>query len=118
LAITLMGYEEELHSQAWRTRRRGSAFLSAAQHRSLRKAAADFGVAPGEPAHSSLSAAMHESGIGPPRHVAAPRDLGRKRGIAEVEGQPFIAAGDAFDPTRTSAELAEGKLRFSLGPKS
>ena len=40
------------------------AFLGVAKHRSFRKAAADFGVTPGQTAHSPLSAAMHESGIG------------------------------------------------------
>ena len=41
---------------------------------------------------------VHESGLGPSRHIAPPLDLGRERGIADVEGQPSIAAVDAFDP--------------------
>ena len=32
-------------------------------------------------------------------------DFGRKRGIAEVDGQPSIEQGDARDPTRTSCAL-------------
>ncbi len=37
-----------------------------------------------------------------PDNFAPPRDVGRKRGIAEVDGQPTIAEGDAPDPTETS----------------
>jgi hypothetical protein len=40
---------------------------------------------------------------GPSRHIAAPRDLGRERGIAEVDARPSIAEGDARDPKTTSA---------------
>ena len=42
-------------------------------------------------------AALHESGIGPSRHIAVPRNLGRKRGIAEIDRQPSIEEGDEFD---------------------
>ena len=37
------------------------------------------------------------SAAGPSRHFAPPHDFGRYRGIAEVEGQPSIAKGDARD---------------------
>ena len=40
-------------------------------------------------------AAAHESGSGPSRHIAAPRDLDRERGIAEIDRQPSIEEGDA-----------------------
>jgi hypothetical protein len=43
--------------------------------------------------------------FGPSRHIAAPRDLGRKRGIAEVDARPSIAEGDAIDPERTFVAL-------------
>jgi hypothetical protein len=36
----------------------------------------------------------------PSRHIAAPRDLGRFRGKAEIDGQPSIAGRDAYDPSR------------------
>jgi hypothetical protein len=39
------------------------------------------------------------SPVGPSRHIAPPRDLGRKRGEAEVEGWRSIAEADARDPT-------------------
>jgi hypothetical protein len=38
------------------------------------------------------------SPVGPSRHFAPPKDLGRERGIAEVDGQPSVAEGDANDP--------------------
>jgi hypothetical protein len=38
---------------------------------------------------------------GPSRHIAPPRDLGRYQSIAEVDGQPSIAEGDARDPKRS-----------------
>lgn len=38
---------------------------------------------------------------GPSLYIAAPRDLGRERGIAEVDVRPSIAEGDARDPQRT-----------------
>src|SRR5262245_26305171 len=38
------------------------------------------------------------SGNGPSRHFAPPHGFGRKRDIAEVEGQPSVAKGDARDP--------------------
>jgi hypothetical protein len=43
-------------------------------------------------------AAVRESGFGPSRHIAAPRDLGRERRIAEFDRQPFIEGNGAFDP--------------------
>jgi hypothetical protein len=42
--------------------------------------------------------AVHESVDGPSRHIAAPRDLGRKRRIMEIDGPTSIAEGDANDP--------------------
>jgi hypothetical protein len=36
------------------------------------------------------------------RPIAPPQDLGRERGIAEVDGQRSLAAGDARDPKRSS----------------
>ena len=44
---------------------------------------------------------MHESPVGPSRHISAPRDLGRERGIAEVDARPSNAEGGARDPDRT-----------------
>jgi RadC-like JAB domain-containing protein len=55
-----------------------------------------------------LFAALHMSPIGPLQHFAPPHDFGRKRRIAEVDGQPFIAEGDARDPKRTWQELQAG----------
>jgi hypothetical protein len=43
---------------------------------------------------------------GPSRHIAPPRDFGRQRSIAEVDGQPSIAEDDTRDPLRS----APGKL--------
>ena len=43
--------------------------------------------------------------FGPSRHVASPHDFGRKRGIAEVDGRPPVAEGDACDPERTFSQL-------------
>ena len=40
------------------------------------------------------------SAIGTSRHIAPPRDLGRYQSIAEVDGQPSIAEGDARGPKR------------------
>ena len=37
----------------------------------------------------------------PSQHLAPPHDFGRKRGIAEVDGQPSVAEGDANHPKRT-----------------
>lgn len=42
------------------------------------------------------------SDVGPSRHIAPPQDLGRERGIAEVDARPSVAEGDARDPIRTS----------------
>jgi hypothetical protein len=41
------------------------------------------------------------SDVGPSRHIASPRDLGRQQSIAEVDGQPSIVEDDALDPTET-----------------
>jgi len=55
---------------------------------------------------------------GPSRHIASRHELGRKRGIAEVEAQPSIAQGDAFDPIQTLAsppkQLRPKRLRRSI----
>src|SRR5262245_30715171 len=45
-------------------------------------------------------AAVHESLVGPSRHVAPPGNLGRKRGIAEIDRPTSIAEGDARYPNR------------------
>ena len=45
------------------------------------------------------------SAVGPERRIAPPHDLGRERGIAEVDGQPSIAEGDARDPKPKYIEL-------------
>jgi hypothetical protein len=37
-----------------------------------------------------VRSAMHESGVGPSRHIVPRRDLGRYRGIAEIVEQPAI----------------------------
>ena len=52
-----------------------------------------------------LFVALHESGFGPSRHIAEPRDLGRFEGIAEVDGQPLTV------PRYTTS----GFLRIKLG---
>jgi hypothetical protein len=46
-------------------------------------------------------AALRESPVGPSRHIAMPRNLGRYRRIAEVQARPSITDGDALDPTKT-----------------
>jgi len=38
------------------------------------------------------------SEYGPSQHLAPPHDVGRKRGIAEVDGRPSVAESDANDP--------------------
>ena len=43
--------------------------------------------------------------VGPSRLIAAPREFGRKRGIAEIDGQPSIAEDDARDPIAASARI-------------
>jgi hypothetical protein len=49
--------------------------------------------------------AVHESKIGPSLHIAPPRTVGRKRGIAEIDGPTSIAEGDARDPEPNSMLL-------------
>jgi hypothetical protein len=51
----------------------------------------------------TVFAAVHESVVDPSRHIAAPREFGRKRGIADIDGQPSIAKRDACDPSETFA---------------
>ena len=46
-------------------------------------------------------ATLRESPVGPERRIAPPHDLGRERGIAEVDGQPSVAEGNARDPKPT-----------------
>jgi len=53
-------------------------------------------------------AAVHESVVGPSQHIAPPRILGRKRGIAEIDRPTSIAEGDARDPERTSRRIRFG----------
>ena len=48
-----------------------------------------------------LPPAVYEPESGPERHTAPPRNLVAK-GAAELDGQPPIAEGDAFDPFETS----------------
>jgi hypothetical protein len=55
-------------------------------------------------------------GFGPSRHFAPPHDFGRKPEIAEVDGQPSIAEGDARDPFLTSQNA--GAERPWLTPKT
>ena len=43
--------------------------------------------------------------LGPERHIAPPRDLGRYQSIAEVDGQPSIAEDDALDAQQTNMLL-------------
>ena len=50
------------------------------------------------------------SASGPSRHFAPPHDFGRKRGIAEVDGQPSTAEGDAGDPKQTFCGSAQEAL--------
>src|SRR5215813_3833088 len=50
---------------------------------------------------------------GPSRHIAPPRILGRKRGIAEIDRPTSIAEGDARDPKATSSSIPQGKLARS-----
>jgi hypothetical protein len=38
------------------------------------------------------------SACGPLRHIASRHELGRKRGIAEIDGQLSFEEGDAYDP--------------------
>src|SRR5262249_36767573 len=53
------------------------------------------------------------SASGPSRHIAPPYDLGRKRGIAEIDSSPSIAKGDARDPEPTfcNARLLAANFR-------
>lgn len=52
-------------------------------------------------ARSIVDRANRDVRMWPFAHFAPPYDCGRKRGVAEVEGQPSIAEGDAYDPNRT-----------------
>jgi hypothetical protein len=56
--------------------------------------------------------------VGPSRLIAAPREFGRKRGIAEIDGQPSIAEDDARDPKRSFEILLLRKTRFAIGSAS
>jgi len=49
------------------------------------------------------------SPIGPSRHIAPPRILGRERGIAEIDRPTSIAEGDARDPSETFALYGNGE---------
>jgi hypothetical protein len=47
---------------------------------------------------TSWTTLPNTSVVGTSQHFAPPHDFGRKRGIAEVDGQPSIAEGDTGDP--------------------
>jgi hypothetical protein len=49
---------------------------------------------------------------GPSRHFAPPHDFGRNRGVSEVDGRPFIAAGDARRGSIDKPVQADDALRF------
>ncbi len=57
------------------------------------------------------------SARGPSRHFAPPHDFGRKRSIAEVDGQPSIAEGDANDPKRIWRRRPSAKFCRKQGQK-
>jgi hypothetical protein len=56
------------------------------------------------------------SPVGPLRHIAPPRILGRKRGIAEIDRPTSIAEGDARDPKPTFAgpKFGREEMRNSI----
>jgi len=47
-------------------------------------------------------AAVHESLVGPERRVVLPQDLGRERGIAEVDESRVLQRATLVDPKRSS----------------
>jgi hypothetical protein len=55
------------------------------------------------------------SAVGPSRHIAPPQDLRRDRGIAEVDGRPSFAEGDARDRERKSMVALTDLAILSLG---
>ena len=58
---------------------------------------------------------LRMTAFGPSRHFAPPHDFGSKRGIAEVEGQPSSAKGDARDhPEPTFGLVAMLRCRSRL----
>jgi hypothetical protein len=52
--------------------------------------------------------------IGPSRHIAPPLDLGRERGIAEIERPASVAEGDAHRARATSTWDDFAMLRLIL----
>ena len=62
-----------------------------------------------------LFAAVHESAIGPSRHIAPPRILGRKRGIAEIDRPTSITGWKARDPMYGPAVRCKLNLQNGSG---
>jgi hypothetical protein len=54
----------------------------------------------------SLLRTSSTTAVGPERRIAPSHDLSRERGIAEVDGQPSIAEGNARDPKLSSKPKA------------
>jgi hypothetical protein len=50
-----------------------------------------------------LSAAVHESPVGPSRHIAPPCDVGRFWAEADINGRTALGGSVAIDPSRTWA---------------
>src|SRR5215831_6711908 len=108
-----MRYEAELHSPARRARRRRG-FLSVAQHRSFRRAAAELGVTP-----SAISQAVRslETRIGAVLFTRTTRSVG----LTEA-GERFLSrAKSAFEELVAAGEVARelgqrpaGLLRLSV----
>ena len=46
--------------------------------------------------------------LDPSRHIAPPQDIGRERGIAEIDEQPCVAEGDTCDL------IPKSSCRFSV----
>ena len=110
----LAGYEAELHSQAGRALDGVEAFLSVAQHRSFRRAAAELGVTP-----SAISQAVRalETRVGAALFIRTTRSVG----LTEA-GERFLSrAKPAFEELVAASEVARdlgqrpaGLLRLSV----
>jgi hypothetical protein len=59
---------------------------------------------------------MHESGYGPSRHIAPPRQFGRYRCKADINERAGLDGSVAIDPLRKSVPLALDSARNSSLP--
>jgi len=103
----LTGYEAELHNQAGCARRRGG-FLSVAQHRSFRRAAAELGVTP-----SAISQAVRalETRVGAALFIRTTRSVG----LTEAGARFLSRVKPAFEELVAASEVARDLGRRPAG---